>query len=397
MKKILFLSAILLLQNSAYASQNLLKLMDVNVLPQSFRATSRFLHSAQPILEINQEKPKAMQVFTRPTYDRIAKYVLSQDEAVRIDILKAFTGIESITSAVQLDEHYNPFDPLHTLRKLVNSTSSKSLFESIRNSSSVELLLDQKENRSASEILKGLGGLYDDMINAFPDSRYRASVDFLCESNLGYLTIEFQVAKQDYWDKRALAYIAGIYGNQLRPNQRYSNLLNVIGVNLLGDGSTPYWKDGAFVRDYTFTNQRNSRNRIPAMRLLQYSLGDANLDHPELKKNDKLRGWIEFFKSAHDKQEIPKSINEPMKKAYNMIKVDDLKVKHPELLKASEEFFASLTEHDQAVEEKGKLEGKLESKIQVAQNLIKNTKLSDQEIADATGIPLFDIETLRKS
>jgi hypothetical protein len=329
-----------------------------------------------------------MQVFQRPTYDRIAKYVLSQDETVRIDVLKAFTGIESISSAVQLDEHYNPFDPLHTLRNLVNSTSSKTLFESIINASSVELLLDHKKISSASEILKELGGLYDDLIHVFPNYKYRSSVDFLCQTNIGYLTIEFQVAKQDFWDKRALAYIAGIYGNQLRPNQTYVELRNTIGINLLGDGSTPYWRDGGFVRDYMFTDQRKPKNKIQSMRLIQYSLGDADLDHPELKENDRLRGWIEFFKSAHDKQEIPKLATEPMKKAYNMIDVEVLKLKHPELLTASDEFFDSLTEHDQAVEEKGKLE--------VAENLIKNTELTNEKIADSTRLPLSNIETLRE-
>jgi len=133
------------------------------------------------------------------------------------------------------------------------------------------------------------------------------------------------------------------------------------------------------------------------MRLIQYSLGDANLDYPELRHNEKLRGWIEFFKLAHNKKEIPKSVNEPLRKAYNMIKVDDLKAKHPELLKASEEFFASLTEHDQAVGEKSKLEGRLEGKFEVAKNLMKNPKLTNQEIADATEIPLSEVESLRKN
>ncbi|MEI8295985.1 MAG: hypothetical protein WCG04_05635 [Alphaproteobacteria bacterium] len=76
-----------------------------------------------------------MQVFTRPTYDRIAKHILAQDESVRVDILRTFTGISTLSSATQLDEHYNPFDPLHNLRKLINSQSSKSIFETIRDSS----------------------------------------------------------------------------------------------------------------------------------------------------------------------------------------------------------------------------------------------------------------------
>jgi len=86
------------------------------------------------------EKSKTMQVFSCPTSDRIAKYVLSQDETVRIDVLKALTGISSISSATQLDEHYNPFDPLINLRRLINSRSCKGMFEDIQQAAKVELL-----------------------------------------------------------------------------------------------------------------------------------------------------------------------------------------------------------------------------------------------------------------
>jgi len=53
-------------------------------------------------------KEKEMQVFARPTYDRIAKHILCSDESVRLDVLKCFTGINSIVSATQLDSNYNP-------------------------------------------------------------------------------------------------------------------------------------------------------------------------------------------------------------------------------------------------------------------------------------------------
>jgi predicted transposase/invertase (TIGR01784 family) len=306
-----------------------------------------------------------MQVFSRPTYDRIAKYILSEDESVRVGILRAFTGIHTLSSAKQLDEHYNPFDPLHNLRTLINSPSAQSLFEKIRDASTIELSIDGKKNKQASEILKGLSDLYGDLSHAFPHYRNRSTVDFLCETAFGYITIEFQVAKQDYWDKRALAYIASIYGNQLRPKLKkendddiieikdfYSQIQNVIGVNLLGDGSVPYWKDGKFIRDYTFVDQRGSGHKIPSLRLIQYSLGDADLNHEDLKDNEDLKQWIEFFKSAHEKDSIPQSVDESVKKAYSMIEVAKLKKEHPDLLKTSEEFFASLTEHDQAVKEK---------------------------------------------
>ena len=327
------------------------------------------------------------QVFSRPTYDRIAKHILSRDESVRIDILKAFTGISSISSATQLDQHYNPFDSIHNLRKLVNAKTSQDLFDSIRKASKVYVSLDGKEDKQAPDILKGLSNFYDDLTHAFPDGRYRSTVDFLCETNFGYVTIEFQVAQEDYWDKRALAYVASIYGNQLRPGKRYSEIQDVVGVNLIGDGNTPYWGDGNFVRDYTLVDEKNRSNRIPHLRLIQYSLGDVNLDHKDLKDNKSLREWIEFFKSAHLKDHTPEFLEEPVRKAYDMVRVDTLKKEHPELLRPTDEFFSNLTEHDKAVAKK--------TKIEIAENMLKSGKTME-EIIDFTGLSSEDVKKLRK-
>jgi predicted transposase/invertase (TIGR01784 family) len=398
MNKILFaFVSFFILSEASISLQNLLKTGSDHFFSRSLNTASRYHQNPKRFLSntsLNDqisglEGSKKMQVFSRPTYDRIAKYVLSEDESVRVDILRAFTGISTLSSATQLDEHYNPFDPLHNLRKLINSTSSQNLFDTIRNSSTIELSIDGKPNKQAPEILRGLSILYGDLSHAFPDGRYRSTVDFLCETDFGYITIEFQVAKQDYWDKRALAYIASIYGNQLRPEKDYNQIQNVIGVNLLGDGSAPYWKDGDFMRDYTFMNQRGSTHKIPAMRLIQYSLGDVDFNHKDLKENDRLKQWIEFFKSAHEKETMPPSIDEPVKKAYEMIRVNTLKEKHPDLLKASDEFFASLTEHDKAVREKG-IQEALEK---VATNMLNSGKTID-DIVQMTGFSKDQIEKL---
>ena len=392
-KLFIFISLLIFSSSTTWSAQSLLSVSESCGRRGLSRAihfvTRSFSNASFDDKILVPERRKTMQVFSRPTYDRIAKYVLSQDETVRIDILKAFTGISSLSSATQLDEHYNPFDPLHNLRKLINSSSAHGLFETIRGSSTVELALDGKKNKQASEVLKGLSTLYDDLAHAFPNHRYRSSVDFLCETDFGFITIEFQVAKQDHLDKRALAYIASIYGNQLRPSQDYDQIRDVIGINLLGEGSTPYWKDGNFIRDYTIVDQKRSKNKIPSLRLIQYSLGDVDFDHPDLKENEKLKQWIEFFKSAHEKEATPPSVDESVKKAYDMIRVDTLKTQHPELLKASDDFFSSLTEHDQAVKEKGVEEGL----IKVAQNMLK-AKKSTLEIVAMTGLSEEQIKKL---
>lgn len=354
------------------------------------------------------ETPKKdMQVFSRPTFDRIAKYIMCEDESIRVDILKAFTGIKSLCSARQLDEHYNPFDPYSSLRKLLHSQSFKSLFENIKSCSKLDLMVDGETKNQFTDDLKSLSHLYGDLLHTFPDEKYRSTVDFLCETDYGYLTIEFQVAKQDFWDKRALGYIANIYGRQLRPGKDYQQIQDVIGINLIGDGSTPYWSDGKFIRNYMFTDKENPRNTIPALRLIQYSLGDVDLNHPIFKENDHLRQWVEFFKSAHEKERIPARLDEPVKRAYELIRVDVLKKSHPDLLTASADFFSGLTEHDEAVRQKGKREGKEEGiaegmakgkeeeRKEVIMNMI-NQKFGDDLIMQITKISKEELEKYRK-
>jgi predicted transposase/invertase (TIGR01784 family) len=336
---------------------------------------------------------KSIQIFSRPTYDRIAKYILSQDESVRVDILRAFTGIQSLSSAKQIDEHYNPFDSLSEIRNFINSKPAENFFKSVNKSSLVEISLDSKKNKQASEVLKRLCSLSGDLSYAFPNQRNRSTVDFLCETDSGYITIEFQVAKKDYWDKRALAYIATIYGNQLRRGDKYDQINNVIGINLLGDGSVPYWNDGKFIRNYTLVDEANSKNKITSLRLIQYSLGDVDLSHKDLKKNKKLRQWIDFFKSAHNKKSPPPSIDDPVKKAYEMIRVDNLKAQRPDLLQSSDEFFLQLTEHNKAVEEIGKEIGKEMVQIVIARNLLKAGS-SVTFVASSTGLSEEKVQSL---
>lgn len=243
MKKIYYICCAFFLSSStASATHHALKfLIEAEVPKRALKAITYPYFFSQPIITGKKystistapslEKGKAMQVFSRPTYDRIAKHILSTDESVRVDILKSFTGLNSIHTATQLDEHYNPFDPFSSM----NSSSTQALVKNIRSASNIKLLLEGKENSNAPDFLRELGTLYGDIIHAFPDDKYRSTVDFLCETDFGYVTIAFQVAKQDYWDKRALADAANIYGDQLMINQDFSQIKDVIGINLLGD------------------------------------------------------------------------------------------------------------------------------------------------------------------
>ena len=376
--------------------------MIFRLLEKRERWLSQGLHRASRCLSVltntsvpaTPERNKTiMPVFSCPTNDRIAKHVLSKDETVRIDILRALTGIRSLSSAILLDE----FDHLQNLRrKLINS---RGVFKGIQNAATVKLSLDGQNCKPAFDVLKSLSNQYEDLTHALSCHRNRSTVDFLCNADFGHIIIKFQVAREeDYWNERALADISNLYGKQLRPGGESKPIIfNVIGIDLLGDGSTPYWEDGTFIRDYTLIDQRNPRNKIPSLRLVQYSLGDVDLNHPDLKKNDQLRQWIEFFKSAHEKEAPPLVIDDSVRKAYDMIRVDTLKSQHPDLLEYAEDKFQHLTEHNQAVEEKGieigKEIGKEEAMIAIAGNLLKGG-MSVADVARNTGLAEDQVLTL---
>ena len=100
---------------------------------------------------------------------------------------------------------------------------------------------------------------------------------------------------------------------------------DVAELNLLGDGSIPSWKDHNFIRDYVFTDKKNCLNTILSLRLVQYSLRDAESVHKDFLTNPKLKQWIECIKSAH---KTPASIDEPNGKTFKMIEVDVVNIQN---------------------------------------------------------------------
>lgn len=345
------------------------------LLSQSSRSAYRGFHLPKMFfsdISITKQNPvseesKNIQVFACPIHDSISQHIISHDESIRVDILKAFTGIQSLSSATRIDELHNPYDPILKLRKLINSIESQDFFERIKKSSTIDISLDGKKIDHAFEFLKGLVVSYEDFSHAFPYHRSHSVSDFLCETDSGYVTIELQVSAQDYWDRRVLAYLSSIYGNQMTKD--YKQIQDIIGTYLSGiyrdqrmdilnfNGSssggdtlnTESWNVQRFIRNYIFIDQNVSGKKIPVLRFIHYSLNDVNLEeHEYLDKNPRLKQWVEFFKSAHEKESIPSSIDEPLRKAYEMIRVDALKEKHPDLLKDKSEhpFFLFIIKHE---------------------------------------------------
>jgi len=345
------------------------------------------------INDVSYFTSRKKQVFGRATYDTTAKYVFA-DEDARLDFIKTFTGINNITSTESLDVSLNPIHRLTNVRELLSDTSIQKFMTWVKNTPQNYKVIEGKdiEIQAGTKFIRELSKSFDDLVDAFPRER-SSQIDILCRlSNGEYALVEIQVLKQDYWDERALAYIASIYGNQLQAGDKWKNLKKVIGINILGGGpkNIRYWgRQKKPFRHYVVQDKYDSNHIIKSLELIQYSLGDVNLDDEEIKNNKNLKDWLDYFKNAHIKDKIPDDVSNGLKKAYERIMIEKMPDDIKKGYTVESEFFENLTEHEERIKE----QGKHEALIQVVKNMIQQN-LSFDSIYQFTGLSIEEIKNL---
>jgi hypothetical protein len=224
------------------------------------------------------------QIYDVPTYDALFKHVLSNEE-VRASFLKTFLPNASVSSSVRLDDHMNPVQSLQLLRKFLHSNDTDKTVKGFSPLNSFEVYL--KNNASslrhdkATAFLHEMVVRFDELKCAFPPAKYDGTMDFVCRlENNDYALIEMQVISQNFWDRRALAYVAAFYGNQLHKGDDWKDIKKVIGINILGGGrdEKAQRNDGSsdFMRHYKMQEQVHNTSRfIDGIEIVQYSLSNA--------------------------------------------------------------------------------------------------------------------------
>jgi predicted transposase/invertase (TIGR01784 family) len=256
------------------------------------------------------------QTYGIPTYDALFKYVMSED-SVRPSFINSFVPGIVIKSSKRLDEHMNPLQELQLLRTFIHREDTDKTVKRISSTAGACLgFCDSNtsvivEDSDATKFLHEFIGHFNDMKKAFPRIKYDGTMDFVCALDSGeYALVEIQVAPQDHWDRRALAYIAAFYGNQLRQGDKWGkHIKKVIGINILGGGkdNVVYWKDspGEYARHYKFQEQLHDvgANRfIDGIELFQYSIMNAP-DKEDPASSQEKNDWITFFKRGHQMSE----------------------------------------------------------------------------------------------
>jgi predicted transposase/invertase (TIGR01784 family) len=346
-----------------------------------------------------------VQVYGIPTYDSLFKYVLD-DPTIQPSFFNAFIPGITVTESQRLDEHMNPLQKYQELRALVSDTGTKTTVNtlkkahdmsvSIKKDTSTALLPHEKGTLFLKDILTH----FDDLSNAFPKEHYDGTMDFVCKLNTGeYALVELQVVRQDYWDKRALAYVAAFYGNQLRTGGEWRDIRKVIGINILGGGrdENTHWKDtpDQYMRHYMFQEQINGEERyIHELQLFQYSIANA----PKGEVTQAQKDWLIFLRNGYkmSEEEVARIPTESVRKAFDRAKLSKMT---PTQLEAYEEEDVRYRRISGLIEEKrqeglakGKAEGELTAKRSIAlemlkenepeEKIIKYSKLTSEELSE---------------
>jgi predicted transposase/invertase (TIGR01784 family) len=345
------------------------------------------------------------QVFARTTFDSTSKHVLFDDK-IRLDFIQTFTDLDIISTEL-LSPALNPLRNSTNLRELLTEKSIKNWMKRVHEKPEEYNVIekdpgknDSFEHTVGTRFIRQLSNCFGDLIAAFPEKDKDAQLDVVCRlSNKDLVLIEIQVRKEDCWDGRALAYAAGVYSNQLKRGEKFSELKRVVAINILGGGPNQiaYWKGQKPIRHYVFRDKLDQEHAhvIDMLQLIQYSLGDADLKSPEIQKNKRLCAWLEYFKEAHLKEEVPSDAHEALREAYQRVRFDQMSKELLERYEREAQNFENLEEYTTVVREKGKAEGKTEGKIEIALNMLSKGMAVDL-IVELTGLNVEDIEKLKK-
>lgn len=364
-------------------------------------------------------KQSSSQVYAIPTYDATFKYLMSDPE-ICISFLRAFVPDENIIAIKALDVHLRPFKEYQKARTFVNHDNSKKVVKKVKELLEEKEVADERffisfknkhtgdenEISGSGEFIKGLAGIYGDILRGYPLPQRNSQVDLLCEVDKNYYAlVEVQVVPQDYWDKRALAYAANIYGRQLSEGQEWDKIKKVICINLLGGGShNTAWPEKTGFTKLTFKDQDNTEIE-EGIEILQYPLFYEQIrEQTEVAKRfseeakKEYLEWIEFFEHAHNKREaeVMKQVEtKAVRKAYERIKSSLLPQEVKEAyLQQEEEIFAKYSQYTEYLKTQAEEKGRNREKIEIAKKLLL-ANLDIPVIASATELSIEQIISLK--
>jgi predicted transposase/invertase (TIGR01784 family) len=298
----------------------------------------------------------------------------------------------------------NPIEKLQNLRDFIHKDATLSTIKKLSGSGAAYVVNPAKSGKKIAEkddkataFLTEMVARFDEIKTSFPKARYDGTMDFVCQlESGGYALVEMQVIPKNYWDRRALAYVAAFCGHQLSKGQKWKDIRKVIGVNILGGGKDDmvHWSDtpGHFMRHYKFEDQLNGKNRfVDGIELIQYSIMQAPTV-TDRKKQD----WFTFFKEARymSEDDVKSKIKTPaVLQAFERAKISKLPISVQTACEAEDEEYDQYSQHtaEQTAEQLTK--GIEQATIEITKKML-NLKRLIEEIMEITGLSKEQIERL---
>ena len=361
--------------------------------------------------------PLSPKIYGIGTSDALFKHILI-DDTIRLSFLNSFVPDLEIKTSTRLDEHMNPIQGLQLVRDFVHRRDTVSTINRLKSSPGILLL--GKMDQSHSDFVKDVNATnffhemcdhWSDIQKSFPKAKYDGTMDFVCKiDNDEYVVVEMQVIPQNYWDKRALTYVASSYGNQLRKGGDWKDIRRVIGINILGGGKSGkvHWSDtpGQYVRHYRFQEQLHTETQggpqryIGGMELVQYAIMNAPDNAlPDSEQQD----WITFFKRGHlmNEQDVSKSITTPgVLQAFERARLDKLPGEVRERYVAEDLEFDRYSDHTDKLVREGLREGLREGENKKASEIARKMLVRGrplEEIVQDSGLTKEEVEAMTTS
>lgn len=285
------------------------------------------------------------------TYDAPFKFVLSHDN-IRNSFLNTFVG-GNIISSTPLDTAMNPIDGFKKLRVFLSSDETTNIVRKLSEIPNSYVVCpakspyrkDKRATKFFSDVLESFG----DLEKALPKPKYEGAVVCICElDNKDLALVEMQVVPQDLWDRRALAYVAAFYANQISKGEKWDAIKKVICVNILGGGRAdePHWcdKPHEYKRHYKFQDQLNPTNYIDGIELIQYSI----MNTPKIVPDKAQQDWLTFFKNAYAMSEVDVAgqiITPEVLQAFEKVRLRDLPQDVMKAYQVQDKEFAIYADH----------------------------------------------------
>ena len=281
------------------------------------------------------------------------------------------------------ERYINPFTD-YGFKKIFGDREDTSLLQSLIN----DILGLEDENKIKTIIFKN-GELLPDS----PEDR-KAIFDLYCTDEKGSeFIVELQKVYQEHFQSRALYYTTFPIQEQAIRGRWNFSLTPIYFIGLLNFEVDRFKNSPAFLHHGKITN-------IQTKEIMYDNLNMIYVEIPKLKKNKEelnthLEWWLYVLQNLSQLQDIPKSLQgDVIEKAFLKAEFINLPKGEQDKYHKNLKVYRDLINSIDTAHEQGRVEGKLEEKIEIAKNLLAQNIAIDI-IGISTGLSVMEIESLK--